>query len=120
MIHLCLCRARRTGIGAEVDWALPGLSDGERRRVLEAEDLAWRQEQAREQQAGVMRELYSRAFPEPDVVADDAPASIEQVRLRRRRQAAASEAAALRRARAERDTGTTAAIPQSAPRRRTA
>lgn len=50
-------RARRARIGAEIDRELPGLSDGERRRVLEdrlreqavigAEDLAWRQEQAR-------------------------------------------------------------------------
>ncbi|MEU6175832.1 hypothetical protein ABZ832_28480 [Streptantibioticus parmotrematis] len=54
-------RARRARIGADIDRELPGLSDRERRRVLEerlrehavaeAEDLAWRQEQAREQQA---------------------------------------------------------------------
>ncbi|MEU8957963.1 hypothetical protein AB0C93_27060 [Streptomyces sp. NPDC048518] len=54
-------RARRPRIGADVDRELPGLADGERRRVLEewlrehtaaeAEDLAWRQEQSREQQA---------------------------------------------------------------------
>ncbi|MFB7171641.1 hypothetical protein ACFCYM_12560 [Streptomyces sp. NPDC056254] len=58
---LHLRRARRARIGADIDRELPGLSDGERRRLLEkrlreqaaieAEDLAWRQEQAREQQA---------------------------------------------------------------------
>ncbi|WP_437115308.1 hypothetical protein [Streptomyces flaveolus] len=48
-----------------------------------------------------MRELSRRAFPEPDVVAHDTPASI---------------AAALRRARAERaarQAGTAAAVQQS-------
>ncbi|MFE9637022.1 hypothetical protein [Streptomyces sp. NPDC006463] len=59
VIHLR--RARRARIGADIDRELPGLSDGERRRVLEerlreqaaleAEDLVWRREQAREQQA---------------------------------------------------------------------
>ncbi|MGW1106139.1 hypothetical protein [Streptomyces sp. NPDC002540] len=54
-------RARRARIGAEIDRELPGLSDGERRRVLEdrlreqavieAEDLALRQEQARAERA---------------------------------------------------------------------
>ncbi|MGW9120234.1 hypothetical protein ACWGRV_27085 [Streptomyces sp. NPDC055663] len=54
-------RARRARIGAEIDRELPGLSDGERRGVLEnrlreqaaieAEDFVWRREQAREQQA---------------------------------------------------------------------
>ncbi|MEW1724313.1 hypothetical protein [Streptomyces sp. NPDC093109] len=66
-----------------------------------------------------MRELPRRAFPEPDGVADDAPAPIEQSR----HQAAATEAAALRRARAERaarQDGTAAAPPQSAPLRTTA
>ncbi|MFE0580211.1 hypothetical protein [Streptomyces sp. NPDC058874] len=58
---LHLRRARRARIGADIDRELPGLSDGERRRVLEerlrdqavldAEDLAWRQEQARVEQA---------------------------------------------------------------------
>ncbi|GGV89904.1 DciA family protein [Streptomyces massasporeus] len=57
--------------------------------------------EAVERQTRAMRELSRRAFPEPDVVSDDAPALIEQVRLQRRRQAAATEAAALRRARAE-------------------
>ncbi|MFJ5548655.1 hypothetical protein [Streptomyces sp. NPDC093225] len=58
---LHLRRARRARIGADIDRELPGLSDGERRRVLEerlreqaaleAEDLVWRQEQARVEQA---------------------------------------------------------------------
>ncbi|MEU3907262.1 DciA family protein [Streptomyces goshikiensis] len=58
--------------------------------------------EAIERQNRAMRELSRRAFPEADVVPDDAPAPIEQARLQRRRQAAATEAAALRRARAER------------------
>ncbi|WP_344084355.1 hypothetical protein [Streptomyces stramineus] len=55
-----LRRARRARIGAEIDRELPGLGDGERRRVLEerlreqtaieAEDLVWRREQARAEQ----------------------------------------------------------------------
>ncbi|MGW1106138.1 DciA family protein [Streptomyces sp. NPDC002540] len=57
--------------------------------------------QAVERQNRAMRELSRRAFPEPDVVPDDAPAPIEQARAQRRRQAAAAEAAALRRARVE-------------------
>ncbi|MFH9016112.1 hypothetical protein ACH4C6_32625 [Streptomyces sp. NPDC017943] len=54
-------RAQRAKIAAEVDRELPGLTEGERRRVIEArlreqaaieaEDLAWRQEQARMEQA---------------------------------------------------------------------
>lgn len=53
-------RARRAKIAAEVDRELPGLSEGERRRVLEerlrehaaieAEDFVWRREQARAEQ----------------------------------------------------------------------
>uniref|UniRef100_UPI002F918E13 DciA family protein n=1 Tax=Streptomyces sp. NBC_01562 TaxID=2975879 RepID=UPI002F918E13 len=58
--------------------------------------------EAVERQNRAMRELSRRAFPEPDVVPDDAPASIEVTRAQRRRAAAATEAAALRRARAER------------------
>ncbi|WP_331725007.1 DciA family protein [Streptomyces sp. NBC_00040] len=58
--------------------------------------------EAIERQNRAMRELSRRAFPEADVVPDDAPAPIEQARLQRRRQAAVTEAAALRRARAER------------------
>ncbi|MFJ6785598.1 DciA family protein [Streptomyces yangpuensis] len=65
-----------------------------------------------ERQTAVMRELSQRAFPEPDVVADDEPAPIEQVRLQRRRQAAATEAAALRRARAERAGATVHSAPR--------
>ncbi|MFF5188739.1 DUF721 domain-containing protein [Streptomyces sp. NPDC000345] len=57
--------------------------------------------QAVERQTAALRALSRRAFPEPDTVADDAPALIEQARAQRRRQAAATEAAALRRARAE-------------------
>ncbi|MFB8247333.1 hypothetical protein ACFC5X_20105 [Streptomyces sp. NPDC055952] len=54
-------RAQRAKIAAEVDRELPGLTEGERRRVLEdrlreqaaieAEDLAWRQEHARMEKA---------------------------------------------------------------------
>ncbi|MFF1446156.1 hypothetical protein [Streptomyces sp. NPDC058295] len=54
-------RARRAKIAAQVDRELPGLADGERRRVLEerlreqaaieAEDLVWRREKARAEQA---------------------------------------------------------------------
>ncbi|MFG3002030.1 DUF721 domain-containing protein [Streptomyces sp. NPDC048340] len=55
-----------------------------------------------ERQTAAMRELARRAFPEPPTVPDDAPAPIDQARVQRRRQAAATEAAALRRARAER------------------
>ncbi|MCX5278191.1 hypothetical protein [Streptomyces virginiae] len=58
--------------------------------------------EAIERQNRAMRELSRRAFPEADVVPDDAPAPIEQARLQRRRQAAVTKAAALRRARAER------------------
>ncbi|MFI8007969.1 DUF721 domain-containing protein [Streptomyces sp. NPDC086010] len=58
-------------------------------------------EQAVERQNQAMRELSRRAFPEPPVVPDDAPAPIDQVRVQRRRQAAMTEAAALRRARAD-------------------
>ncbi|WP_240799875.1 hypothetical protein [Streptomyces sp. A1277] len=59
VIHLR--RAWRARIGADIDRELPGLAGGERRRVLEerlreraaieAEDLAWRQEQARAERA---------------------------------------------------------------------
>ncbi|MFD9794214.1 hypothetical protein ACFWXK_25060 [Streptomyces sp. NPDC059070] len=53
-------------------------------------------------QTAAMRELSRRAFPEPDGIPDGVTAPIEQPRLERGRQAAATEAAALRRARAER------------------
>ncbi len=59
VIHLR--RTRRARIGAETGRELPGLSDGERRQALEerlreqaaieAEDFAWRREQARTEQA---------------------------------------------------------------------
>ncbi|WP_282796681.1 hypothetical protein [Streptomyces sp. CC224B] len=58
--------------------------------------------EAVERQTAAMQELSRRAFTEPDVVADDAPAPVEQARAQRRRQAAATEAAVLRRARQER------------------
>ncbi|MET9388506.1 DUF721 domain-containing protein [Streptomyces sp. NPDC002928] len=58
--------------------------------------------EAAERQSRAMRELSARVFPEPAAGADDAPASIETTRAQRRHQAAAAEAAALRRARAER------------------
>jgi hypothetical protein len=45
-------------------------------------------------QAAAMRELSRRAFSEPDVAEEAAPAPIEQAGLQRRRQAAATEAAA--------------------------
>ena len=79
--------------------------------------------EAVERQTAAMRELSRRAFPEPDVVPDDAPASIEVTRAQRRRQAAATEAAALRRARQERaarESGTRADVPPSAALRDTA
>ncbi|RSN59621.1 DUF721 domain-containing protein [Streptomyces sp. WAC 04229] len=58
--------------------------------------------EAVERQTAAMRALSLRAFPEPEAVADDQSAPIEQARIERRRQAATTEAAALRRARAER------------------
>jgi hypothetical protein len=88
------------------------------RRAIEAHRQAVRTSRADpaiaeavERQTAAMRALSRRAFPEPDVVPDDAPAPIEQVRLQRRRQAAATEAAALRRARAKRAG---AAVPSAA------
>ncbi|MFD4543592.1 DUF721 domain-containing protein [Streptomyces bauhiniae] len=79
--------------------------------------------EAVERQNRAMRELSRRAFPEPDVVPDDVPGPIEQVRAQRRRLAAATEAAALRRARQERairEAGTAAAVPQPTALRTTA
>ncbi|MFF4179503.1 DUF721 domain-containing protein [Streptomyces sp. NPDC001750] len=100
------------------------------RRAIEAHRQAARPSRtdpaiadAVKRQTAAMRELSYRAFPEPGAVADDAPAPIEQALVQRRRQAAASEAAALRRARAERaarEAGTAAAVPQTAPLGRTA
>ncbi|MFF8867824.1 DciA family protein [Streptomyces sp. NPDC015139] len=83
-------------------------SDGYRRALAAHQEVARPSRvepgiaEAVERQTAAMRELSRRAFPEPNVVTDDVPTSIEQVRLERRRQAAATEAAALRRARAER------------------
>ncbi|MEU6672246.1 hypothetical protein [Streptomyces sp. NPDC046727] len=77
--------------------------------------------QAVERQTAAMRELSRRAFPEPDVIPDDAPAPIEQVRAQRRRQAAATEAAVLRRARQERTAREGGkAVPQPVALRTTA
>ncbi|MEU2608852.1 DciA family protein [Streptomyces albus] len=79
--------------------------------------------QAVERQTAAMRALGFRAFPEPEPVADDAPAPIEQARASRRREADASHAAAVRRARAERaarQAGTTAIVPQPRQLRSTA
>lgn len=58
--------------------------------------------EAVERQTKAMRALSLRAFAEPEPVADDQPAPIEQARAERRRAADVSHAAALRRARAER------------------
>ncbi|MEU7206577.1 hypothetical protein [Streptomyces sp. NPDC045470] len=66
-----------------------------------------------ERQTAAMRELSRRAFPEPDVAPEDATAPIEQARVQHRRQAPATEAAALRRARAERAGVTVASAPRS-------
>lgn len=84
VIHLR--RARRARIGADIDRELPGLDDGERRRVLEerlreqvaieAEDLVWRREQARAEQ----------------VRRDAARAAAAERAERERQEAAAAEA----------------------------
>ncbi|MFD6186804.1 DciA family protein [Streptomyces goshikiensis] len=58
--------------------------------------------EAVKRQSAAMRELSGRAFPEPEAVADNAPAPIEAAREQRRRQVAATEVAALHQARAER------------------
>ncbi|MFE3770831.1 DUF721 domain-containing protein [Streptomyces sp. NPDC059122] len=74
--------------------------------------------EAVERQTRAMRELSRRAFAEPDVVADDAPAPIEQARAERRRQSDVSHAAALRQARTERaarEAGTAAAVLSPGP-----
>ncbi|MFF9497252.1 hypothetical protein [Streptomyces flaveolus] len=79
--------------------------------------------EAVERQAAAMRALSLRAFLEPEPVADDQPAPIEQARIERRHQADVSHAAALRRAREERaarEAGTAAVVPQSTPLGRTA
>ncbi|MGW2508967.1 DUF721 domain-containing protein [Streptomyces scopuliridis] len=71
-----------------------------------------------ERQTAAMRELSRRAFPEPEAMPDDAPASIEQTRVQRRRQAAVSEAAALRRVRAQCAAGTRAVARRTGDRHR--
>ncbi|MEU8949684.1 DciA family protein [Streptomyces sp. NPDC048489] len=58
-------------------------------------------EEAVKRQNAAMRALSRRAFPEPDVIPENALAPIEATRAQRR-QAAVTEAAALRRARTER------------------
>jgi hypothetical protein len=90
-------RARRAKIAAQVDRELPGLSESERRRVLEerlreqaaieAENLVWRREQARAEQA-----------------RRDAARAAAQERAERERQAAAA-ADAVRQARPCEDCG---------------
>ncbi|CAL9675653.1 hypothetical protein SUDANB178_07730 (plasmid) [Streptomyces sp. enrichment culture] len=84
VVHLR--RARRAKIAAQIDRELPGLGERERRRVLEerlreqvvieAEDLAWRQEQARVEQ----------------VRRDAARAAARERAERERQEAAAAEA----------------------------
>lgn len=79
-------RARRAKIAAQIDRELPGLGHSERRRVfeerlreqvaIEAEDLVWRQEQARAEQAR----------------RDAARAAARERAERERQQAAAAEA----------------------------
>ncbi|EDY48721.1 conserved hypothetical protein [Streptomyces clavuligerus] len=71
--------------------------------------------EAVERQTKATRTLSRRAFPEPDAVADEEPAPIDQARVQRRRQAAATEAAALRRARAE---GAGLVVRETVPRSR--
>ncbi|MFI9240823.1 hypothetical protein [Streptomyces sp. NPDC053079] len=58
--------------------------------------------EAVERQNRAMRALSARAFPETEAVPDEVLTAIEVSRAQRRHQAAATEAAALRRARAER------------------
>ncbi|WP_308218240.1 hypothetical protein [Streptomyces sp. RKCA744] len=76
--------------------------------------------EAVERQTAVMRELSRRAFPEPDVLPDDALAPIDLARAQGRRQAAASEAAVLRRARQERAGKAAPLLPQPVVLRATA
>ncbi|MFF8035864.1 DUF721 domain-containing protein [Streptomyces sp. NPDC016626] len=78
------------------------------RRAIEAHRQAARPSrvdpaiaEAVERQTAAMRELSRRAFPESDIAPDDAAALIDRASAERRRRAAATEAAALRRARAD-------------------
>ncbi|WP_274919465.1 hypothetical protein [Streptomyces sp. WZ-12] len=85
---LHLRRAWRARIGADIDRELPGLADGERRRVLEerlrervaidAEDLAWRQEQARAERA--RRDAARAAAAEQAERDQQAAAAADEVR----------------------------------------
>ncbi|MFD9458593.1 DciA family protein [Streptomyces sp. NPDC059985] len=91
----------RRAIAAHSEAAPPGQADS---AIAEAV----------ERQTRVMRELSRRAFPDPESNPDGGLATIEDARARRRRQAVATEAAALRRARAEKASLT---LPAQAPRR---
>ncbi|MER7692628.1 DUF721 domain-containing protein [Streptomyces sp. NPDC097610] len=104
------CEGYRRALAAHQEAAVPSRGDPGIAEAVERQNRA-------------MRELSRRAFPETDVVADDAPAPIDQARTQRRREADVSHAAALRRARAERaarEAGTAAALPQPTPLRFTA
>nr|WP_024126126.1 DciA family protein [Streptomyces sp. FR1]AHE38744.1 Putative Tra3-like protein [Streptomyces sp. FR1] len=57
--------------------------------------------EAVERQTRAMRELSRRAFPEPEVSAQEQPTALDAVRVQRRREADATRALAVRRARAE-------------------
>lgn len=77
--------------------------------------------EAIESQTRALRELSRRALPDSD--PGEQPSPIQATRAQWRRQAAATEAAALRRVRAERaarQAGTAAAVPQPAELRTTA
>ncbi|GGZ18511.1 DciA family protein [Streptomyces nitrosporeus] len=80
--------------------------------------------EAVERQTKALRELSRRAFPDREPDPNDAPAPIDAARIKRRRQAAVTEAAALRRSRAERaarQAGTAPLVPKAAvPLRTTA
>ncbi|MGW3745938.1 hypothetical protein ACWD62_36595 [Streptomyces sp. NPDC005146] len=79
--------------------------------------------EAVERQNRAMRDLSQRAFPELETVPKDAPAPFAAARVQRRPEAAATEAAALRRACAERaaqQAGTAAAVAHPAPLHTTA
>ncbi|MCX5345986.1 hypothetical protein [Streptomyces atratus] len=58
-----------------------------------------------------MRAPGAKAFPDAETVLDNALSPIEAIRAQRRRRTAATEAAALRRARAE-QAGTAHSVPQ--------
>jgi hypothetical protein len=114
-------RARRAKIAAQVDRELPGLSESERRRVLEerlreqaaieAENLVWRREQARaeqarrdaaraaaqeraerERQAAVAADAVRQARPCEDCGQDRSAGLCEACGFRRRTEAAIVEA----------------------------